>query len=56
MRRITELQALSKEHHQALVVANRCKTIAGLGVLEDCDDYWRQTRRLFKSELEPHFL
>ncbi len=56
MKRITELQPLSKEHHRALVVANRCKTVAGLGFLEDCDDYWSQTRRLFKYELEPHFL
>ncbi|MCW8886549.1 MAG: hemerythrin domain-containing protein [Motiliproteus sp.] len=55
MRRIAELQPLSKDHHQALVIANRCKSVGGLGISQDCEIYWQKTQELFKQELEPHF-
>jgi hypothetical protein len=55
MKRVSELQALSQDHHHALVLARKAKK-AGSG--EDgfsTRDMWADIEARFKTELEPHF-
>jgi len=56
MKRITQLQPLSKEHHQALVIANRCKNISATGSEQDCSDYRQSISLFLHQDLAPHFL
>ncbi len=55
MKRIPAFQTLSKEHHQALVMASRCRKTGDSETEAMCADYWRQMQLRFAEELEPHF-
>lgn len=55
MIRHPSLQALSREHHRALVLAKRAAK-ATLGSEQDQREMCRQLADFFKNELEPHFL
>ena len=56
MKRIAQLQPLSKEHHQALVIASRCKNIGATGSEKECADYRQSIDIFLHQELAPHFL
>lgn len=53
MKRIDQLQQLSREHHQALVLANRCNKVAATADFDACHGQWQQVRALFLNELMP---
>lgn len=53
MKRLPELQDLSREHHKALVLALR---IARAKDLVCRDDLMLEVSELFHRELEPHFI
>jgi len=55
MQRIPELQPLSRDHHQALVLANRCRKLASQGESAAASAQWRVVRQRFLAELQPHF-
>lgn len=52
MRRADALRALSSEHHNGLVLAVRVKRAVGTA---EAERVWEETRKLFVTELEPHF-
>ena len=54
MKRVTQLKALSSEHHRALVLARKAR----LNSAKDStsvSDMWTELENYFKSELERHF-
>lgn len=55
MKRIDQLQQLSRDHHQALVLANRCTKAAATADPENCREQWQTVRSKFIEELLPHF-
>ncbi|MEH6651334.1 MAG: hemerythrin domain-containing protein [Motiliproteus sp.] len=55
MKRIDQLQQLSRDHHQALVLANRCNKAATTADPEICHQQWLTVRNKFVAELLPHF-
>ncbi len=55
MKRITELQPLSHDHHHALVLANRCKKTAASGNIAASILLWQEVIHEFIHTLLPHF-
>ncbi|OMH29162.1 hemerythrin domain-containing protein [Motiliproteus sp. MSK22-1] len=55
MKRIQQLQQLSKEHHHALVTASRCKASSNRDSDEQCANFWIKTLQFAKKDLAPHF-
>lgn len=55
MKRHAALQALSREHHAALVLALACKRAAESGSEASIRETCTKVRHLFAAELEPHF-
>ena len=55
MKRIEQLQQLSKEHHHALVTASRCKASSNRDSDEQCANFWMKTLAFAKKDLTPHF-
>lgn len=55
MKRHPELQPLSDEHHNALVLARRVRRAAAGGDAAALAGAWRDAQARFASELEPHF-
>ena len=57
MKRHPHLQALSDDHHRALVLARRIRLAAEPDPEREALTHtWGELRRLFARELEPHFL
>jgi hemerythrin-like domain-containing protein len=55
LRRRTELKGLSEEHHNALVVALRCRRTAE-GLLDSTpEDVWPGVLEFFALQIDPHF-
>jgi hemerythrin-like domain-containing protein len=55
VKRIEQLQQLSREHHQALVLANRCQKTAATADPDACNTQWQWVRKQFIATLMPHF-
>ena len=55
MKRIKELQGLSEDHHQALVLARRCKNREIKGKSIEADELWEHARTQFSEKLNYHF-
>lgn len=55
MKRIPALQALSREHHAALVLAKACIRAAELDAATAIADQCASVRHAFVAELTPHF-
>lgn len=56
MKRVKELQPLSKEHHAALVLAKKCKESAKSGDAEKIRSLCEEVGEQFDEVLEKHFL
>jgi len=54
MQRHPALRSLSSEHHTGLVLARRARKAAGQGAPAQAAA-WQAIRKIFDSELEPHF-
>lgn len=54
MKRASELQALSKDHHRGLVLAKKAKRAVGEGSAS-VYEVWAEIELRFKAELERHF-
>ncbi len=55
MKRSPALQALSREHHTALVLAKACASAAASKDAEKIAAQCARVKRVFEQELEPHF-
>lgn len=55
MKRIDELQPLSRDHHQALVLANHCRQVANSSSIADSIRLWGSVKEAFNNDLLPHF-
>lgn len=56
MKRSPQLEPLSDDHHNALVLARRCRHAAESAASEaSVAELWHELRRRFAAELEPHF-
>jgi hemerythrin-like domain-containing protein len=55
MKRLTELQQISMEHHQGLVFARKVKRAAASGDEDRIRDMWVNVETSYETELEPHF-
>lgn len=55
MKRIEQLQYLSKDHHQSLVLANKCKKIIAKDTNEVIKDFSYQLKQDFDVQWHKHF-
>ena len=55
LKRRKELHALSEDHHNALVIALRCRRVANGSFDAEPSEYWFSVREFFRRALEPHF-
>jgi hemerythrin-like domain-containing protein len=55
LKRREELRALSEDHHNALVIALRCRRVANGSFDAEPSEYWVSVREFFRLALEPHF-
>ena len=54
MKRVEQLQDLSRDHHQGLVIARKATRAAAAGEMSVARA-WAMVERRFAAELEPHF-
>ncbi len=55
MKRASQLRQLSVDHHQCLVLARRAKRLPSDSTLPQRVELWEQVKKIFQTELEPHF-
>ena len=55
MKRAEQLQALSREHHQSLVMAKRLADVASNGSDDELAESIEKLKKYYDSELEVHF-
>lgn len=55
MLRHPALRGLSEDHHDALILARRCRRIAETAPDSELEAAWRTVVNAFRDELEPHF-
>lgn len=55
MKRHPALQALSREHHTALVLAKACERAVQSGDAEMIEQTCKRAVQVFSDEMEPHF-
>ncbi len=55
MKRIAELQSLSRDHHHGLVLARRARRVAAGKLGFSVSGAWSEVERRFRQDLEPHF-
>ena len=55
LKRIAPLQPLSEDHHNALVIALRCKRLAVGKYDADPTEFWRGVHDFFELQVLPHF-
>ena len=55
MKRLTELQQISMEHHQGLVFARKVKRAAASGDESRIRDMWVKVEASYETELKSHF-
>ena len=55
MKRVSELQRISMEHHQGLVFARKVKRAAASGDEDRVTDMWIQVEASYETELKTHF-
>lgn len=56
MKRIPQLQDLSRDHHRGLVLARKARRAAGSTDIPTIDQIWAEVAHVFELELAPHFL
>ncbi len=54
MKRDVRLQGLSRDHHQALVLARQADR-ASVGAAQEQVETWKRIESRFETELDPHF-
>ena len=55
LKRRAELHGLSEEHHNALVIALRCRRTADGDLESTADELWPSVREFFELQIVPHF-
>ena len=55
LKRREELQALSEDHHNALVIALRCRRLAAGSFDVDRAEYWASVVEFYALQIVPHF-
>lgn len=55
MRRAPELQPLSREHNQALLLAREARRNGAQGEPDVVEATWRRLQAAYRSDLQPHF-
>ena len=55
LKRRPELQALSEDHHNALVIALRCRRVADGSLDTDAGEFWEGVRAFYNAALAGHF-
>jgi hemerythrin-like domain-containing protein len=55
LKRREELQALSEDHHNVLVIALRCRRLAAGALDVDRAEYWASVIEFYALQIVPHF-